>query len=193
MNHNLRPLSWSQISSFHYNPEQWFRRYILNEKDPETKELLFGKEIGKKLETDPTFLPMIPRHSKMEYPFSATVSGIKLIGYADTFCDITNKKLGEYKTGKKEWDQKRVDEHGQLTMYALMNYISNKVKPEDVEITLTWMPTIETRDFDIAFVKSIEKNIKTFTTKRTMQDIIKFGASIKETVEEMQKYVDKHI
>ena len=189
---NQRPLSWSSISSFEYNPESWYRKYILGEKDPDSKEMIFGKEIGKRLETDPTFLPQIERHSKMEHPFSVMFNGIKLVGYADSFCDKTFKKLSEFKTGKKAWNKNRVDEHGQLDMYLLMNYITNKVKPEDVEVTLVWMPTKEDGDFSIKFVEPIEENIKMFKTKRTMLDILKFGQRINDTVKSMQEYVDNH-
>lgn len=192
INFDIRPLSWSAISSFEYDPEQWYCRYILNEKSPESKEMIFGKLIGKRLETEPTFLPMIERYSKMEYPFSVVFNGIKLVGYADTFCDKTFKKLGEYKTGKKSWDKKRVDTHGQIDMYCLMNYIQNKIRPEDVEIKLAWMPTQENGDFTMSFIEPIEKNIKIFSTKRNMSDILKFGARINETVIKMQEYVDKH-
>lgn len=185
-----RPLSWSSISSFGYNPEEWYENYIEGKRKPQNKEMIFGSMVGKKLETDPTFLPQIERLSKMEHPFNFVFNGIKMTGFADSFCDITNKKLNEYKSGKKPWDQKRVDEHGQLTMYVMGNYITTKVLPEDVEIKLFYMPTQENGDFSISFVEPIEDNIKTFTTKRTMKDVIEFGRFINTTVDEMQKYVD---
>lgn len=187
---NKRPLSWSALSSFEYSPEQWYSRYILKEKQDESKEMMFGKSIGKLLETDPTFLPQIQRHSKMEHPFNVVFSGIKLVGYADSFCDKTFRKLSEYKTGKKKWDQKRVDTHGQIDMYLLMNYITNKIDPFEVEVTLVWMPTQETGDFSISFIEPIKENIKAFNTKRTMSDILHFGQFINDSVTEMQKYVD---
>lgn len=187
-----RPLSWSQISCFEYNKEEWYTRYVLGEKSQPSREMEFGKEVGKKLETDPSYLPMIPRHSKMEHEFVCSFGGIHLVGYADTFCDKTFILLGEYKTGKKKWDQKRVDSHGQIDMYLLMNWIINKVRPEDVSITLVWMPTMETNDFKITFVDDIEENIKIFTTKRTMKDILNFGIRINKVFKEMQEYALAH-
>lgn len=184
-----RPLSWSQLSSFMYDKEQWYKRYILNQQDPPSKEMQFGSKVGKKIETDPTYLPMIERQSKMEHPFNVVFNGIKMVGYADTFCDTTFKKLGEFKTGKKEWNQKRVNEHGQITMYCLMNYITKKVRPEEMDIYLVWLPTEEV-GFDIQFVEPIEKNIKIFKTKRTMSDVLKFGKFIKNTIDEMEKYIE---
>ncbi len=180
-----RPLSWSAISSFEWDPEQWYKRYILNEVQPMTPAMEFGKEIGTKIELDPTFMSYVPRESKMEHEFKVVFNGIPLVGYADTFDDLYHDKITEYKTGKF-WDQEKVDKHGQITMYCLMNFITNKVVPEDTRIELVWMPTQEKGDFSVGFVEPIEDTIKIFQTERTMQDIVEFGARINKTVEEMQ-------
>lgn len=191
-----RPLSWSQISSFEYDPKQWFDKYILGIEQPKTPELEFGSMVGKKLETDPTFLPQIQRHNVMEHEFKCEFGGVKLVGYADSFCTITNRKLAEYKSGVKIWDKSRVDQHGQLTFYALCIYIMYGIKPEDIEIELIWMPTkrIEKGDLSVTieFVEPIEENIKVFKTKRTMSDILKFGARIKKDLKEMELYALSH-
>lgn len=183
-----RKKSWTFFSSWMYDKQQWARKYLDNITDPPSREMLFGSEIGKKLETDPTFLPFIPRHCKMEHPFSIVFNGIDLIGYADSFCTKTNRKLIETKTGKKEWTQERADEHGQITLYVLFNYVTNKVNPEEVEIDLVWMPTRENGSFDIEFVEPIEKTTKIFRTKRTLSDIMKMGKFINDTMVEMEKF-----
>lgn len=187
-----RPISWSNLSSWEWDKKEWAKNYLEGIKNPTNAEMEFGSAIGKRLEIDPKFLPMVPRHNKMEHPFNVSLAGIKLTGFADSFCDITNKKLIENKTGVKEWNKKRVDDHGQLTMYCLMNYITNKVKPEDVEIQLVWLPTkkTETGDFNvkICFVDDIENNIQIFKTKRTMADILKFASYIQKTFKKMQKF-----
>lgn len=191
-----RPLSWSALSSFEYNPEQWYQNYVVGAKGEPNEEMKFGSKVGKRLETDPTYLPMIVRHSKMEHEFRVKYGKIHLVGYADTFCQITWKKLGEYKTGVKPWDKKRVDSHGQLTFYCFMNYIDKKIRPEDVEIDLTWMPTRKVTDEDfnykIAFVEPIEKHIKKFRTKRTMTDVLQFATRLKKVVVEMEEYANNH-
>ncbi len=186
-----RPLSWSAISSFEFDRESWYQKYVLGYKTT-SKEMEFGKAIGKKLETDSTYLPMVPRYGTMEYEFKVKLGGIKLIGYADTFDHQDGRRLGEFKTGKKEWDQNRVNEHGQLTMYVLMNQIQNKVKPEDVEITLTWMPTEIDEDFNIRFADDIESKIQTFKTRRTQDDINQFVVRLAKVYNEMKKYALSH-
>jgi hypothetical protein len=187
---NQRPLSWSAISSWNYSKEDWAKKYIDGEAPKSSKEMDWGKKIGKLLETDPAYLPQVPRHSKMEHKFSVNLSGIPLVGYADSFCDKSHKKLLEFKTGKKVWDQKRADEHGQITMYCLMNYITSKIKPEDMDIALVWLPTQDNGDFSISFVEPIEDHIKIFKTKRTMTDIVKFASEIKRIYKEMELYCE---
>ncbi len=190
-----RDLSWSQISSFEYDPEQWYRNYWMGVRDKPSAEMLFGSKIGKKLEKDPEFLPMIPRSTTMEYKFQAEFNDLILVGYADSFCDDA-LTLREYKTGVKAWDQKRVDTHGQITMYCFMHYLTHKIKPEEITCTLHWMPTkkIEHGDFtvEISFVDDIENNIMHFETKRTMREILEFGTRIKKTVKLMESYALNH-
>jgi len=201
------------MSSFDWDKEQWWEKYCLHGdctrekcvifKDGKnicplavkTVEMAFGSKIGKKLETDPSYLPMITRQSKMEHEFSVKFGKIELVGFADSFCDKTFRKLEEYKTGKtgpNQWSQKKADEHGQITMYLLMNWIARKIRPEEVECCIHWMPTQQNGDFTISFVKPIQKNIKHFKTKRTMKDIREFGARINKTWKEMEEYAKNH-
>ena len=198
-----RDFSWSQISSFEYSPEQWYRSYWLGEKDPPSEEMKFGSWVGKQLETNADFLPMIRRRPHMEYKFRVQYGKRWLVGYADSFCEDT-PALEEYKTGVKAWDQKRVDDHGQIDMYLFMRYLATAQKPEDFEITLWWMPTTSKRKFEketgdlkitVGFVDNIEENIKSFSTKRTMNDLVGvdgIAARITRTWKEMEEYAMDH-
>lgn len=190
-----RPLSWSAISSFEYDPEQWYRKYVLGHEDPATPEMLFGSEIGLKLATDPTFLPHVKRYPIFEYKLEFTFSGMPMIGYIDGFDDEPSNvtlmyDLGEYKTGKRAWTQKRADEHGQFDMYLLGLWITRKIPPEKVLLNLHWMPTQDNGDFSIGFVD--ERLCHTFETQRTMQDILKFGVRINTRYKEMIAYCKNH-
>jgi len=194
-NFKLRPLSWSAISSFKFNKEVWYSKYVLGETTLPNDEMKFGSMIGKRLETEKKFLPMIKRHNKMEYQFKVNFNGIEMVGYADSFCTKTNKKLCEYKTGKNVWNKKRADEHGQITMYLLMNYIQNKVIPDEVEVELFWMPTKKSNkglQRIITFVEPIEKHIRSFKTKRSMNDVLKFGNEIVSVYKEMEEFAKNH-
>lgn len=205
-----RPLSWSAISSFEYEsarslpPEQWYRKYVLGIKDRETPEMRFGKVFAESCERRKPLAP-VTLLNKMEHEFQCFVSysdGVKipLIGFADSFCDITFRKLREYKTGATKWTQKRADDHGQFDMYLLMNYILNKVKPEEVHCVLEWVQTQKKEkhngdfngdDYEISFVEPVLP--LQFATERTMVDLIKFRLRVRKVYQEMEEYCKYHI
>lgn len=191
----MRPFSWSQLSSYEYDPHQWYQNYFLDGERRTSAEMDFGKEFAQSIEDgtcDEKYgIDLLSRlQTKKEHPFNVVFNGIRLVGYADAFCDKTFTHLDEVKTGKKAWDQKRVDNHGQLDMYLLMNYITNKVSPDDVSVKLHWVPTQDNGDFSISFVKPTI--VHTFETKRTMQDILKFGQRINSVRKQMEEYAKNH-
>lgn len=180
-------MSWSSISSFEWDPEQWYQSYIKGIRQ-ESKELAFGSLVDKKLQDDPNYLSSVERYPIMQHGMKIMFDGIPLIGFADGY-DPSAKILADYKTGKKAWTQKRADETGQLTMYAFMLYLIDKVKPGDMVFRIVWLPTVESGDFSIQF-KDDPVKPKVFNTTRSMLDILQFGQRIKKTLEEMQEYVD---
>lgn len=208
-----RPLSWSAIYSFEYDKEQWWEKYCKHAKCTRefcaiagkftklcpviktTPEMEFGSKIGKKLETNPKFLPQIKRQKIMEYKFEGVFEGIPMIGYGDSFCDEI-LALEEYKTGVKVWDQKRADEHGQITMYLFLKWLKDRTDPTKVTNRIWWMPTVKTEnalfEVTIEFKDPIEDHIKCFTTKRTMHDLMMFAKRIKKTYKEMKLYEKNH-
>lgn len=187
-----RPLSWSAISSFEYNPEQWYRKYVLGIEEKPNPAMLFGKLVGERIASDPTFLPNLPRLSLYEYEqpdgLRSMFGKIPLLGYIDSYEPHTT--LFEYKTGQRLWTQKRVDEHGQIDMYLLLLWLKYKIKPTDIAVTLFWMPTQDNSDFNISFIN--EKKIYPFPTTRTLQDILNFGARINRVYKEMDEYCQNH-
>jgi hypothetical protein len=187
-----RPLSWSSISSFLWNKEEWFDKYILKKPQMVSVEMEFGKVFAESIENDTCAVPELMKFltGKHEHPFNVMFGNIPLVGYADDFDDKTFRRLEEVKTGKKKWDQKRVDEHLQIDTYLLMNYITNKVRPEEVRCRLHWIQTEENGDFSISFVQPIK--VHTFETKRTMQQILNFGMKVNKTYKEMQDFVTNH-
>lgn len=185
-----RAMSWSSIYSFiNYPKEIWYARYILGEKTQPSKEMDFGKAVGSRLELDPTYIPEVPREKVMEYELHAKIGDISLIGYADSY-DEDTLTLREYKTGKAEWTQERVDQHGQITMYISMLMLRDKVRPEDVTCTLHWLPTEDKGDFTLGFRKPFK--VHHFTTKRTTKDCLLFCADIIKIRKEMEQYIKNH-
>jgi hypothetical protein len=187
-----RPLSWSSMSSFEYNPEEWYENYILGKKKDPSPEMLFGKIFAESCENRKPLAP-VTLLSKMEQPFKVVFGKIHMVGFADTFDDVLKTTIGEYKTGKmtKPWTQDRVDKHGQITLYALFNLIKNKIKPDDCKFFLEWVPTIQRGDFSIEILKN--EKVRHFDTKRTMKDVLEFGVRINRVVKDMEKYVRNHV
>lgn len=183
-----RPLSWSAIASFEYDPKQWYDTYILGKKQT-SKEMTFGSMIDKKIQDDPAFMPNLPRYENMQYKMKVMFGDIPLVGVPDGLNLKKSKDLADYKTGKKLWDKKRADEIGQLTFYLLLLYITLKLRPEDFKLAIHWLPTQENGDFSISLISETE--FKSLYTKRTMQDLVAFGIRINRTVKAMEDYVNK--
>ena len=182
-----RPLSWSQLSLFKYSKVQWYRSYVLGEKELPSKEMLFGSYVDKKIQDDPMFLPEVPRCAIQQYKLAVNYNGIDLLGFPDQL-DLDNPELRDDKTGKKKWDQKRADETGQLTMYLFMIYLILKIPPESFRCFIDWMPTCLKND-EVALIEPFE--LKIIETKRTMEDIVNFAKEIIETRKAMIEYYNK--
>lgn len=180
-----RPLSWSAISSFEYDKEQFYDKYRLGNKSPDTKESLFGKLIGEQLASDPTFLPQVPRRPLFEHILRADIAGLPIIGVLDSYEEMVG--FDEYKTGKKPWTQERVDDHGQVTMYFLLLYLTEQLTPDELEVALHWLPTQDNGDFTIGLID--EKDVKSFPTTRTMRQLLEFGTFIHQKHKEMLAYI----
>lgn len=191
-----RPLSWSAISSFEYDPEQWYRKYALGQEDAATKEMLFGSEVGRKLASDPLYMPQVQRYPVFEYELKFNFGKIPMIGYIDGWDGEIDHRtlkyaLGEYKTGKKAWTQKRADEHGQFDTYLLGLWVTEKIDPYKVKLALHWMPTQENSDFSISFIDP--KACRTFYTSRSMRDVLNFGIRINKVYKQMDEYCRNHV
>lgn len=191
-----RPYSWSCHSSFLYSPEAWFNKYILGIETPNTPELIFGKKFADSCEARTPLAP-VTLLSKVEHPFEATFDGISLLGYADTIDDITFLHLGEFKTGGKPWDQKRVDTHGQIDFYLFMNWLTNNIDPTYVKVFLEWVPTRKIPNpsgfgYTIDFAETPHKVVP-FETSRTKIQVLSFAASIKSVRAEMVTYAENRL
>jgi hypothetical protein len=199
INFEKRPLSWSQVNSFLYDPKQWYDRYILGKKSEDTPELIFGKRFSDSIIEGKPLAP-ITLLPKNEFEFQFRVCGIKCIGFADGFDDVSKKNLIEYKTGVKEWTHDRVKKHGQIDFYLLANYVLYKIKPEDVSVALEWIPTkkihtqkmgLSNNEYSIDFATNPPEVVR-FETKRTLPEILTFAGFLGKTIGEMQKYVDNY-
>lgn len=186
-----RPLSWSAISSFVYNKEEFFDKYVLGKKPESNNKMLFGNEIGARLSSDPKFLPEISRYKIYEKCLTAKLGDISLIGFLDNY-DPKTHAFHEFKTSSSttRWTEKSAKEHGQLLFYKFLLYKNYGIDPSKIKCTLFYIPVEETGDFSM---KLSNEPIQSFEVEHSITDIIKFAGYIKKTYEEMADYVKKHI
>lgn len=185
-----RPLSWSAVYSFEYDPEQWYQRYVLGIKDVASPEMEFGKMVGDRLAKDSNFMPMIDRLGKYEHELRCNISGYSCIGFMDSYDPKTKMRMDEFKTSRNPWTQKRADEHGQIDMYLLMHYLITSVRPESMSVRLWWLATRLNGDYTVSFVPGMKPLM--LPTKRTLVQVLKFGTRLKRVAKEMEVYARTH-
>lgn len=185
-----RDVSWSQLSSWKFSKDQWFNKYILGISEEANQAMLFGNTVGDTLGLPNSMVPDLNPHlvGVKEYTVRAPMGDLFLIGHCDHYCPDT-KTLNENKTSQTEgrWNQKLVDEHGQLTMYALLLFLKEKVKPEDIEMFLNFIPVYP----DGFFLTVHPEEFYRFPTKRTTAQVLLFAAQINKTLKEMETYARK--
>lgn len=114
-------LSWSQMSLWLQNKEQYRNRYFLNGPSIETRESIFGKKTAQMLEdgVKDKVLDKVPRYHFKEYRIEENIGGVPFLGVLDSFQKSTASIL-EYKTSKNPWTDTMVYRHNQLTIYSLL-------------------------------------------------------------------------
>jgi len=179
-----RALSHSQLSSWEYSREDWFDNYVLGKRTPPTPEMLAGNRIGDSIGTDKSEVPDLVPPGVKEYELHVKYEGIPLIGYCDHFCP-NMLVLYENKTSpnKKRWNQRKVDDHHQLTMYALMLNLRDGIEPEDIEMWLNFIPV------ELVGVTYKPTTWRAFETRRTKQHLEAYKQYIMKTVEAMDEYI----
>jgi len=183
-----RPLSYSQLSAWGYNKEEWYQRYIKNKPYPKNSAMQTGNIIGDSIGTDKSLIPDLIPPGVKEFKLEAQLGDIYIVGYADHYCPKT-KVLSENKTStnRKKWTQGAVDRHKQLDMYCLMLALTHNTPPEDITIWLNYIPVIEAQDMRYYLPNPVE--FYQFPTKRTSEQVFTFAKEIENTVEDMHSYV----
>lgn len=169
MNLPKKYLSYSAISLWQRNKDEYRRRYYENIKSPETPEMIYGKKIAKILESglfdDHPKLRKIPRYRSPEHPLEVTIDDIPLLGYVDSF-DPGLGRFIEYKTGRNNvdgtdrWNTIEVYKTDQLPMYSLM--VKEKYGYVENLCHLVWLRTVFTQkvtEFDGHRLVAEEKNV----------------------------------
>lgn len=182
-----RPLSHSQLSSWEYDKCAWFDNYILGQRTPPNQEMLAGNRFGDMIGRENC--PIGLHNSGIpEYELYGEVDGIKMVGFVDIYNPDT-KVLHENKTSPNQtrWTQSKVDQHNQLTMYAMLLEQQDGTKPEDVTMFLNFIPL---RLVGITYQLHDPIVWKQYPTARTKKHVQNYKDYIKRTVEEMDRYIE---
>lgn len=181
-------ISWSQLCMIEKDPDEYYRVYFLGEKRFVSKHMEFGKYFAKlrsgeekpKDAATSFLLTLCPAHPKKEHKVRVNMDGITLYGILDSFCSKT-RGIGEDKTSTTAWTQKKVDEHGQITMYALMLWIKYKKLPGPC--FLNWYETKEDENGNIY----LTGKAKTFKTSRGLCEIAQMRKRIEKAAEKIHQ------
>lgn len=179
-------ITWSSMSSFlYYDKEKWYRNYVLGIRDEPNNAMRIGIEVGERIVSDPNFIPTLERPEIFEHNLKGKLGNVEILGHLDgSYPNLPGIDEFKTSTNKDRWDQKKVDEWGQITFYCLLYHLNFKILPEKLRLRLWAIPIAEHGDF------SYTVGIPTvYTTKRTMLDLLKFSKLIKDTYKEMQMYV----
>ena len=184
-NWKKRKVSWSQIASWEYDKEQWFSKYVLGEAQDSNAQMEFGKVIGERLASDPSFLPEVLRYKVFEKEFNAKLSDFIITGYLDSYCPYTHN-FYEYKSSSNpnKWNQRSVKLHGQLLFYCGLIFLNHKIIPK--KISLFYIPVRMNGEFKMELNKG--SKIQSFPVEYTTIEVLKFLNYIKKTRKEMLKY-----
>lgn len=178
--------SWSQFYVYNDNPERYYMEYVLGVKKPPTQKMTLGSIAHKAFEGvsekewmldlihagfTPDYkrgiyeaarrLPQVYEHEaeiRVPCPLKTiTHEGkpLEYLAYLDGLNLNVDWELHEYKTGAA-WNQKRVDEHEQLTFYAMLIKEKYGKLPKRIFLHHITLPS---------------GKLKTFETRRTGDDI----------------------
>lgn len=184
----MRPrlhLSWSSLSTLERSEKEWIRIYLEGGSIPINRGMALGKRMADALEADEDtgdlgmdiVISQLPKFELMDKRMETEVvvqgQKIPIVIKPDT----ANKELTgfkEYKTGATKWDQRKVDEFGQITFYATGIHAMKGSIPTDIE--LVWAPTKKTPDGKV----ELTGIIKRFRTKRGLADILKMKVRMRK-------------
>lgn len=183
-------LSWTQMDLLEQSEERYGEVYFDGKKRGINRGMAFGKIADEadgngELTGDTTLdylMSLIPEIGKPQYAIGdetgkepVILNGVPLYGKLDRGQRTSHGHFigQERKTGIGKWTQKMVDESGQVTFYFTLIYAAYRIKPENVEFTLWYIPT----EYDTnGRIQCTGENPIPFKTKRKFSDILAMSA-----------------
>ena len=159
----MKAISYSEYNSYVNYRDDWFKRYILGERDEPNKAMKFGTLVHEMLEnpkrqwipeSKPEFSKAqlmtaltlrdkaLPKRLKeQEKVLTAEKDGVRLIAIYDTF-DPDERIVGDYKTTSNmyRWNQWVVDNDEQLSFYAWVYYLVFRKYLKELQLHRLFVP-----------------------------------------------------
>ena len=171
-------ISYSQFKLFMQSPESYKKVYIFGYRFS-NKYTDFGSKIHNVLEDRVAIdkdgeiaLKLMRKTQQREVEVRAKLGGVPVLGKID---GVNKTKAGysiiEYKTSKKGWTQKQVDNNEQLTFYVAMFCAKNKIPMSSVKVLLNCLRTFEDTDGSIHLTGE-KQNFETHRIKADIDKLI---------------------
>ena len=161
-------LSYSQITLFKKDKDEYIRRYILKEPFIPNKYTDFGSKVGKALEennfsnfsnVEQGVLNSVTRLDQFERKVTLNYDGFYILGFIDTN-SLDLNSLIDYKTGgrgkEKQYSQ---NDYDQLCLYALSLRQETGITPQKAEVIFIRRSDADRDNLKVARVKPIVINI----------------------------------
>jgi len=146
----MKPLSWSELDLYLTDNKEWYKRYIMGQKPPDTIYTQRGKHLHEFMEgknhdavtsiahggcyTEEEVLAnqkciefldiWSDETDEQEKEVRVDIDGVPTVSYWDAYSKAREGRtavIKEWKTGGKVWSTARVNKHGQLPFYALQH------------------------------------------------------------------------
>lgn len=195
MSEHIPYISWSRIQAIESGEKTFLSRYLYN-KRVETSAMWFGSRttemLERRAETDvitEAMMSVIPTYpeNNVRLAVNHTIDGkeVPVLGYLDGLSPDTDT-IGEYKTGKTKWGERKAKNHGQCKMYSwIFNRIHNKIPT----ISLTWLETVK----DEKDIISLTGQSLTHSWKYTQEELDEFQLRIESAYRKMILAIDTEI
>jgi len=196
-------LSWSSMDLLERNEKKWIEQYIYGQKNRINRGMAFGKIVADSLERDEASgdvmldlaLERVPKFEIRDKPFTAELKiGKKTI---QIYCkpDTMKEDMSEFKEDKSgpkgSWNQKKVDENGQITFYATGMYLKTGKIPQDIELVhiVTEKEDIEQLDSKLRATGEIKR----YKTIRSMSQILNMMVRMKKAWGRIEEITEKEL
>ena len=201
MSLRARPyLSYSQLVTVENGAKQYIEKYVYGWEQRVSRAMAYGSKFADSLEkgedTGDVALDImtaqLPKFEMADVPFMTEIPGDKKNETVPVLIKMDSWKkdlsaFKEYKTGTTKWTQKKVDDSGQITFYAMGAYLKTGKIPQDIE--LIHLPT----EYDVYGMPHLTGEMHRFPTKRSLVQILRMMVKARKAWNTIGKILEEEV